>query len=65
MEALNALEIDSHNFGEESNLVTKQYSAVMDEIDALSKVKLASIPFHINVDWEEGINTQRIMVTFV
>ena len=38
MEALNALEIDSHNFGEESNLNTKQYLEVMDEIDALSKV---------------------------
>lgn len=58
VEALNALEIDAHNFGEESNLVTKQCSDVMGEIDALSRVKLASIPFNINVDWGEGITTQ-------
>jgi hypothetical protein len=59
MEALNALEIDAHNFGEESNLVTKQCSDVMNEIDALSRVKLASIPFNIDVHWGEGATTTR------
>ena len=58
MEALNALEIDTHTFGEESHLVTKQCSDVMGEIDALSKVKLTSIPFRIDVDWGKGMRTQ-------
>lgn len=60
MEALNALEIDTHTFGEESHLVTKQCSDVMGEIDALSKVKLTSIPFHIDVDWGEGIRSSQM-----
>ena len=60
MEALNKLEIDAHTFGEESHLVTKQCWDVMGEIDALSKVKLASIPFHIDVDWGEGMRSQMI-----
>ncbi len=54
MEALNALEIDAHTFGETSHFVTKQCWDVMGEIDALSKVKLTSIPFHIDVDWGVG-----------
>lgn len=57
MEALNALEIDAHTFVEESNYITKQCSGVMAEIDALSMVKLTSIPFKITVDWEEGRRT--------
>jgi len=60
MESLNALEIDTHTFGEESHLVTKQCSDVMGEIDALSKVQLLSIPFHIDVDWGEGVRTQTV-----
>jgi len=60
MESLNALEIDTHTFGEESHLVTKQCSDVMGEIDALSKVQLSSIPFHIDVDWGEGVRTQTV-----
>lgn len=58
MEALNALEIDAHYFGEESNLVTKQCSDVMSEIDALLRVKLASIPLNINVDLGRGATTR-------
>lgn len=51
MYALNALEIDAHNFREESNLVTKQCSDVMGELDALSKVNLTSLSFKIAVNW--------------
>lgn len=51
MDALNALEIDAHNFREESNLVTKQCSDVMSELDALSRVNLTSLSFKIAVDW--------------
>ncbi|KAL9186962.1 hypothetical protein ACHAXT_010682 [Thalassiosira profunda] len=51
---LNALEIDARNFGEESHLVGHSCSAVEDEIDAMSRVKILSLPFDINVDWDDG-----------
>eukprot|EP00804_Cyclotella_cryptica_P009319 CCRYP_008987-RA/>CCRYP_008987-RA protein AED:0.05 eAED:0.05 QI:276/1/1/1/0.5/0.4/5/79/477 len=47
--ALNAVERDMHNFNEESHHVSNMCSSVMAEIDALSKVKLVSVPFHIDV----------------
>lgn len=52
---LNQLEIDALNFGEESHKLSNRCSAVENEIDAMSRVKLMSIPFDIrtsnNDDW--------------
>ena len=47
---LNSLEIDANNFGEESHLVRNSCSAVENEIGAISRVKLMSIPFNIQVN---------------
>jgi hypothetical protein len=46
---LNALEIEARNFLEESHLVSNSCSAVESEIDAISHVKLMSIPFKIRI----------------
>ena len=59
LQSLNALEIDAHNFGEESHLVTNMCSSVMDEIDAMSRVKLISIPFNVAVDWSHVGGSQK------
>ena len=47
---LNSLEVDANNFGEESHLARQNCSAVENEIDAISRVKLMSIPFNIRVN---------------
>lgn len=44
---LNSLELEAHNFEEESHLVIYRCNAVEDEIAAMSSVKLLSIPFKI------------------
>jgi hypothetical protein len=46
--ALNALERDMHNFHEDSHHVSNMCSSVITEIDALSRVKLVSVPFRID-----------------
>lgn len=46
--ALNALERDMYNFHEDSHHVTNMCSSVMAEIDALSRMKLVSVPFRID-----------------
>lgn len=55
---LNTLEMDARNFGEESHLVSCNCSAVESEIDALSHVRLLSMPFNIRVDWDNN-NSER------
>ena len=47
---LNSLEIDANNFGEESRIVSSNCSAVENEINAISRVKLMSIPFKIRIN---------------
>ena len=47
---LNSLEIEAHNFEEESHLVIHRCNAVEDEIAAMSRVKLLSIPFKIRIN---------------
>ena len=48
---LNSLEIDANNFGgEESRIVSSKCSAVETEINAISRVKLMSIPFKIRIN---------------
>ena len=47
---LNSLEIEAHNFEEESHLVIHRCNAVEDEIAAMSSVKLLSIPFKIRIN---------------
>ena len=51
-EELNMLEIDARNFGEEAHLVSNSCSAIENEIENMSRVKLMSIPFKIQVDLE-------------
>lgn len=53
---LNALEIDAHTFTEELHLVSNTTASVEAEIDAMSRVRLMSIPFDVRVndDWDEG-----------
>lgn len=46
---LNALERDAHNFTEESHHISNLCSSVFTEIDSLSRVKLISIPFRIDI----------------
>ena len=46
---LNALEIEARNFLEESHFVSNKCSAVESEKDAISHVKLMSIPFKIRI----------------
>ena len=46
---LNSLERDAHNFTEESHHLSNMCSSVLTEIDSLSRIKLISIPFHIEV----------------
>lgn len=46
---LNSLERDVHNFTEESRHISSMCSSVFAEIESLSKVKLISIPFDIDV----------------
>ncbi len=46
---LNSLEIEARNFLEESNLVSNSCSALENEIDAISRVRLMSIPFKIQI----------------
>jgi hypothetical protein len=46
---LNALEIEARNFLEESHFVSNKCSAVENEKDAISHVKLMSIPFKIRI----------------
>jgi hypothetical protein len=45
---LNALDRDAYNFTEESHHISNLCSSVFSEIDSLSRVKLISIPFHID-----------------
>jgi hypothetical protein len=45
---LNALDRDAYNFTEESHHIGNMCSSVFTEIDSLSRVKLISIPFHID-----------------
>jgi hypothetical protein len=47
---LNSLEIEARNFLEESNLVSNSCSAVESELDAISRVRLMSIPFKIRIN---------------
>lgn len=47
---LNSLEIEAHNFEEESHLVIHRCNAIEDEIAAMSSVKLLSIPFKIRIN---------------
>ena len=46
---VNTLAIEARNFLEESHLVSNSCSAVEREIDAMSRVKLMSIPFKIRI----------------
>jgi len=57
---LNSLEIDANNFGEESHIVRNSCSVVEDEIGAISRVKLMSIPFNIQVNnMQSNISTNQ------
>lgn len=47
---LNSLELEAHNFEEESHLVINRCNAVENEIAAMSRVKLLSIPFKIRLN---------------
>mmetsp|Transcript_13956 Transcript_13956/g.25249 ORF Transcript_13956/g.25249 Transcript_13956/m.25249 type:complete len:246 (-) Transcript_13956:74-811(-) len=51
---LNALEIDACNFREESHIVSKSCTVVENEIDAMSRVRLMAIPFHITINCENN-----------
>ena len=51
---LNSLEIDAHNFEEESHLIIHSCRTVENEIAAMSHVKLLSIPFTIRIHDGEG-----------
>ena len=54
---LNSLEIEARNFLEESNLVSNSCSAVENEIDAISRVRLVSIPFKIRIiDFDDNLS---------
>ena len=46
---LNALEREAYNFNEESHHISNMCSSVFTEIDSLSRVKLISIPFRMDV----------------
>ena len=52
LQELNALELDAYNFGEESHFVSNMCSSVMSEIESMSNVKLISVPFKVDVDWD-------------
>ena len=52
--ALNALEIDARNFVEESHLVTNMYHSVSEEVEAISHVKLMSVPFNVVISQDTG-----------
>ena len=54
---LNALEIETRNFVEESHLVNNSYELVQSEIDAMSNVQLLSIPFKIRTKKDGGYPT--------
>lgn len=63
---LNALEIETRNFVEESHLVNNSYELVQSEIDAMSNVQLLSIPFKIRTKKDGGyptINNLRLAYT--
>ena len=51
---LNALEIETRNFVEESHLINKSYELVQNKIDAMSHVQLLSIPFTIRTKKDGG-----------
>mmetsp|Transcript_24043 Transcript_24043/g.58058 ORF Transcript_24043/g.58058 Transcript_24043/m.58058 type:complete len:259 (+) Transcript_24043:939-1715(+) len=53
-EELNTLEICARNFAEESHLFSNSCSAVESEIAAMSRVKLMSIQFDIQVNYDGG-----------
>mmetsp|Transcript_24025 Transcript_24025/g.43093 ORF Transcript_24025/g.43093 Transcript_24025/m.43093 type:complete len:500 (+) Transcript_24025:92-1591(+) len=59
LQELNTLEIDARNFSEESHLVSNSCSVVENEIDAMSRVKLMSIPFDIRINWENNQQSGR------
>lgn len=54
---LNALEIETGNFVEESHSVNKSYELVQSEIDAMSNVQLFSLPFKIRTKKDGGYPT--------
>ena len=51
---LNSLEIDAHTFEEESHLIIHSCRTVENEINAMSHVKLLSLPFTIRIYVGEG-----------
>jgi len=53
----NDLEIDTHNFQEESHRISKKCSAVETEIQAIRDVHLLSLQFRIRAGWDENSKT--------
>lgn len=53
----NDLEIDTHNFQEESHRISKKCSVVETEIQAIRDVHLLSLQFRIRAEWDENAKT--------
>ena len=53
----NDLEIDTHNFQEESHRISKKCAVVETEIQAIRDVHLLSLQFRIKADWDENTKT--------